>query len=314
MNGQKNPLFSVVINCYNGEAYLCETINSVIAQTYTNWEIIFWDNCSTDLTTDIIKSFKDKRIRYYRSEHNVALGVARNLALSKATGEYIAFLDADDIWMPELLSHFVDAFSKDNSLGIVYCRYLIFGTIHKELNQRYDHDSVISLKELIKRYNIGMSGAAVRMDLVKQHNIIFNENFSLIEDYDYFLRIATIAKVLYIHYLGMKYRVHENNLSLRSNDWTNEIEVLIALISKGHENYISLQSYILLFKELQIRYELIDLIRRKCKKEALLLILKNIRCYPSLWHYILPSVLGLQYSVIVRCIRYFSRVRYFFRY
>lgn len=92
------PLVSVIINCFNGETYLREAIDSVIAQTYTNWEIIFWDNQSTDSTSDIVKSYDDSRIHYYYSPTHTALGEARNLAVEKANGDYINFLDADDVW------------------------------------------------------------------------------------------------------------------------------------------------------------------------------------------------------------------------
>ena len=98
-----NPLVSVIINCFNGEEFLREAIDSVLAQTYTHWEIIFWDNQSTDATAEIVKSYTDSRIRYYYAPNHTPLGEARNLAVEKTKGEYINFLDADDIWMPNKL-------------------------------------------------------------------------------------------------------------------------------------------------------------------------------------------------------------------
>ena len=83
------PLVSVIINCFNGEAYLRETIDSVIAQTYTNWEIVFWDNQSIDSTSDIVKSYDDDRIHYYYAPIHTTLGKARNLAVKQARGESI---------------------------------------------------------------------------------------------------------------------------------------------------------------------------------------------------------------------------------
>ena len=99
MNGNEilNPLVSIIINCYNGEEFLKETISSIYDQTYKNWEIIFWDNCSTDKSSKIAKSF-DKKVKYFYSKHNFSLGKARNLALNKVTGKYIAFIDCDDVW------------------------------------------------------------------------------------------------------------------------------------------------------------------------------------------------------------------------
>ena len=87
------PLVSIIMNCYNGEEYLPYSIESVIIQNYKNWELIFWDNCSTDNSPNIIKSYSDIRIKYFKSENNTSLGIARNLAILNSKGEYIAILD-----------------------------------------------------------------------------------------------------------------------------------------------------------------------------------------------------------------------------
>ena len=70
-------------------------------QTYSNWELIFWDNASTDKSEEIFKSYKNPRFKYFRSKENVSLGQARNWAVNECKGEYIAFLDVDDEWFPE---------------------------------------------------------------------------------------------------------------------------------------------------------------------------------------------------------------------
>jgi glycosyltransferase involved in cell wall biosynthesis len=96
------PLVSILMNCFNGEKYLNEAIDSIYAQTYQNWEIVFWDNASTDRSASIAKGY-DKRIKYHLAPENTPLGEARNLALKKASGQYIAFLDCDDIYLPDKL-------------------------------------------------------------------------------------------------------------------------------------------------------------------------------------------------------------------
>ena len=97
---EHSPLISIIINCFNGERFLREAIDSVIAQTYSNWELIFWDNQSTDSTANIVRSYHDDRIRYFYAPEHTSLGEARNLALEKANGVYIGFLDSDDKWLP----------------------------------------------------------------------------------------------------------------------------------------------------------------------------------------------------------------------
>ena len=97
-------LVSVIINCHNSEKYLEETLKSVVTQTYKKWELIFYDNKSTDNSFKIFKSFKEKRFRYFKSKRFKKLGEARKDALLKARGDYIAFLDADDIWKKNKLN------------------------------------------------------------------------------------------------------------------------------------------------------------------------------------------------------------------
>ena len=96
---KRKPLVSVIMNCHNGEKYLKDSVNSILKQSYKNWELIFWDNLSTDNSKKIIKNFKDKRIRYFKSKNFFNLYEARNHALKKARGKFISFLDTDDWWL-----------------------------------------------------------------------------------------------------------------------------------------------------------------------------------------------------------------------
>ena len=111
-----SPLISVVINCYNGEKYLLKSIKSILGQTYKNWEIIFWDNCSTDNSKKILKNFKDKRIKYFKSKIFTSLYAARNMAIKKTKGEYVAFLDTDDWWHKKKLQKHCSTLEKQRLL------------------------------------------------------------------------------------------------------------------------------------------------------------------------------------------------------
>jgi glycosyltransferase involved in cell wall biosynthesis len=97
-NYSNYPLVSVIVNCYNGETYLAEAVKSILEQTYKNFEVIFWDNQSKDKSAIIYKSFKDKRLKYYYAQKHTPLYDARNLAIKKSKGKFIAFLDTDDLW------------------------------------------------------------------------------------------------------------------------------------------------------------------------------------------------------------------------
>ena len=98
-------LVSVIMNCYNSEIYLKESLKSILNQDYKNWELIFLDNHSTDNSKKIFNSFKDKRFKYFRLNKKHPLGIARHKASCKAKGKYLCFLDTDDIWLPKKFPH-----------------------------------------------------------------------------------------------------------------------------------------------------------------------------------------------------------------
>ena len=100
---KKKELVSIIINCFNGEKYLNKTLNSVLSQKFTNFEVIFFDNCSTDRSSKIFKSFNDIRFKYFKTNKKISLYKSRNLALKKCKGKFITFLDADDWWNKNFL-------------------------------------------------------------------------------------------------------------------------------------------------------------------------------------------------------------------
>lgn len=119
-----NELVSIIMPSYNTEKFISETINSVLAQTYTNWELIIVDDCSTDNTDDVVASFSDPRIKYLKNEKNSGAAVSRNRALREATGKWIAFLDSDDLWFPEKLEKQI-AFMQEKGYKFTYTDYRI---------------------------------------------------------------------------------------------------------------------------------------------------------------------------------------------
>ena len=98
-----NDLVSIIMPSYNTGRFIKESIESVLAQTYSNWELIIVDDCSTDNTDEIVAQFTDERIKYLKNEVNSGAAVSRNRALREAKGKWIAFLDSDDLWLPEKL-------------------------------------------------------------------------------------------------------------------------------------------------------------------------------------------------------------------
>ena len=118
MNHHFNPLVSKIINCHNSEKFLDECLNSVFLQKYKKWEVILFDNASYDKTKEIAMSYESK-LRYYYIKKKVSLGKARNLAIKKVKGELIAFLDSDDLWLPDKLSEQVK-YLENSNVDVVY--------------------------------------------------------------------------------------------------------------------------------------------------------------------------------------------------
>ena len=125
MNTKKNPLVSIIMNCHNGEKFLQEGVKSIINQTYKNWELIFLDNISNDNSKKIIKSFDDIRVKYFRTKKFLTLYYARNLAIKKAKGKYICFLDVDDFWTKDKLKKQIFFFLKNINYKILYSNYFV---------------------------------------------------------------------------------------------------------------------------------------------------------------------------------------------
>lgn len=121
-------LVSIITPSYNTAAFICETIRSVQAQTYTNWEMLIVDDCSTDRTDDVVEPYlqADSRIRYFKNERNSGAAVSRNRALREAHGRWVAFLDSDDLWEPTKLERQV-RFMEEHDYAFSYTRYMEIG-------------------------------------------------------------------------------------------------------------------------------------------------------------------------------------------
>jgi glycosyltransferase involved in cell wall biosynthesis len=218
----KEPLISVIMNCYNSSKYLKEAIDSVFAQTYTNWEIIFWDNQSTDESAEIFKSYKDERCKYFYASEHTTLGEARNLAVEKANGDWIGFLDCDDLWLPEKLEKQVAILNEeDDSLGLVYGKMQLLvmeegskTNFAKNLQKKKDKslpEGFIFNRLLMKNFVPLLSGLLLKEGFIKVGGI--NKNFKMAEDYDIFLKITKLYKARAVQEVCCVYRVHGSNMS-----------------------------------------------------------------------------------------------------
>ncbi len=221
----QTPLVSIIINCYNGEKYLHKALQSVQKQTYQNWEVIFWDNLSTDKSKRIFFSFSDKRFKYNLAKKHTNLYTARNLAIRKAKGQYIAFLDVDDWWDKNKLSYQIPYFI-DEKVALVYGNCWIVDERDKKktylLSKKELPKGYIS-KEILKNYNVSLPTIIINKKLLGKK--IFDENFHIIGDFDLVIRISFKWKIECCQLPIAFNRIHKKNESLiKYNLQTKELE------------------------------------------------------------------------------------------
>ncbi len=212
------PLVSIIINCFNGEKYLRKCLESVINQKYQNWEIIFWDNLSTDNSEKIVQSFNDKRIKYFKGKEFTTLYSARNLAIKKISGNFICFLDVDDWWLPEKIYQQVNFFKENKNIEILYSNFFNYYEA-KKLKRIFSKEILPSGKitqELINHYKIGILTVMVKSSILLESS--FNENYEIISDFDFFTNLSLKKNISAIQTPLAYYRIHEQNLSKKKFD------------------------------------------------------------------------------------------------
>ncbi len=214
MNESESPLISIIVNCYNGEKYLTQALESILKQTYKNWEIIFWDNQSTDKSANIYKAYQDSRFRYFYAEKHTSLYEARNLAIEKSKGDFISFLDTDDLWNENKL-HIQIAYFKNFEVGVVYSNLWLIKKSEniKKLYSKKKLPSGEIFDELIKNYNVGIVTALIRKKYYLDLNVKFDKRFSIIGDFDLMLRLSKLCVFKSIQEPLASYRLHGKNLS-----------------------------------------------------------------------------------------------------
>lgn len=204
-------LVSIIMPSWNTGRYIAESIQSVLNQTYRNWELIIVDDCSMDNTDQVVTAFRDDRIRYLHNKHNSGAALTRNYALREARGEWIAFLDSDDLWTPKKLEHQI-GFMRENGYVLSYTEY-----------EKIDEDSnplgiyVSGPKRVNKRkmYNYDYIGQLTMMYSAKHFGLIQIKDIK--KNNDYAIRLQLYKKPDTCAYLLeenlAKYRVRKVSIS-----------------------------------------------------------------------------------------------------
>ena len=232
-----SPLVSVIINCFNGEQFISKCIQSVLDQTYHNFEVIIWDNKSTDNSIDIVKEIIDKRFKIYENNIHTNISTARNNALNYAKGEFICFLDVDDYWDKNKLIRQLKAFEKQ-TVGLSFTNFwylkTIKGKIYKKNIELKFEKNLIS--KIIKKYEIVLSTLMFKSNLLNKLNKPFNEEYHIISDFDFTLRLANITEFSHIKE-ALTYRTWhgKNETILKRREAVQEIENWIEINESNYK-------------------------------------------------------------------------------
>ena len=234
----RKPFFSIIINCHNAERYLREAVDSIINQSFKNFEIIIYDNNSSDNTRCIAASYGDNII-YQMSNVKLSLGAARNKAVDKAKGKYLAFLDSDDVWVPGKLKSQYDALTSFSETKIGLC-----GSDAMRVSSDLTPIAKYSLGRFPRKSNmvdslihdcfIPMSSTVVNRAVCIELGG-FDENFEIIEEWDLWIRIACDYDVIYLNDCLVNIRFHSSNTSRDYRMQKTEILKMFSNIKKNNK-------------------------------------------------------------------------------
>ena len=217
------PLISVLMNCHNGEKYLKESVQSILNQSYVNFEIIFFDNLSTDNSALIFKNFIDKRLKYYKSDIKLTLSEARIEAWKYINGEYVAILDTDDIAMPERLFLQINQFILDDKLSVLGGKCEIINDTGKLiLNTNFDTESLKLSYQLYYSFPFNNATLMFRKKCVDAIGG-YQSEYTMINDYVLIYKLSKNYRVANIKNCISKNRIHSKNLT-KTNHIINMIE------------------------------------------------------------------------------------------
>ena len=207
-----NDKIYIIVPVYKVEPYLERCVESILKQTYTNWEIIIVDDCSTDNTDEVVASFKDERIKYIKNKKNSGAAVSRNRALREAKGKWIAFLDSDDLWMPDKLEKQISFMEKGG--------YDFSYTCYCQIDEQSIESgvTVTGPKKITKTgmYNYCYPGCLTVMYNAEKVGLIQIEDIKKNNDYAMWLKVCKKADCYLLDEYLARYRIRSGSISRHS--------------------------------------------------------------------------------------------------
>ncbi|MFJ6210786.1 glycosyltransferase [Lysinibacillus sp. NPDC092081] len=207
---------SIILPVYNSELFVQQAIESVLKQTYTQIELIIIDDGSTDNTKRILCEYESNpKVHIISLEKNSGVSVARNIGIQEAKGEYIAFIDADDLFMPNKVEEQVNVFKQNPSIDFVFNDIMVIDHNNNKVNelQSYFQPKNILLELCFRQIIPAPACIMVKRDFINRFNIMFNKDFKYAEDYDFTFQLFLQGKHFYLKESLYLWRRHINNTS-----------------------------------------------------------------------------------------------------
>ena len=207
---------TVLMAVYNGEEFIAETIESILNQTFTEFEFLIINDGSTDQTEDIILSYKDSRIKYVKNNENLRLIKSLNKGLDLSSGDFIARIDTDDIAEPDRLEIQYNFMINNPSIGLCGSFLKTFGTNNQNIGFNTS-DEYIRFRLLFSTY-IRHPSAMIRRETLVKNKIVYDIDYLHVEDHKMWVEISKRTKLAIIPQFLLKYRVHDNNISIKHQE------------------------------------------------------------------------------------------------
>jgi len=337
------PRVTVLMSVYNGERYLKAAIDSILNQSFRDFEFLIIEDCSTDQSANIIQTYGDERIRMVSNEVNLGLTKSLNRGLDIARGAYVARMDADDIALPDRLKLQVDFMENNPEYGMVGARrQILLGErlINRSEELFSDHESLC----VLQLFRCGFVHSSVMMRTQLAREVRYNEDFFAAQDYDLWVRLSRRAKIANLPVALIQYRIHPDSISetrfqkqletvqhihleqlsrlgISHNQIETESHLLVGLTMTGQvvgeqellnaakwltkllHHGASKQLFSVLAWNYTIQYLWRGMFNRKNSKVPLLYLLKN-------WRHPLNQGLTTKAIIFLNCIKHFPLVRY----
>ena len=213
-DSRTKPLISVIMSVYNEEQYLCDAIDSILAQTVTDFELIIVDDGSTDRTREILAGYHDPRIRVLYNEENCGLTVNLNHALDAAEGQFIARMDGDDIAHPDRFAKELEYLEQHPELELISCRTKTFG--NENLQSDITGDPEYLRCRMLVRPVLAHPGFMVRGEVFRELGYRYDESFRQAQDYDLAARLTRQYSIGICPEVLLEYRAHEGQVSSKA--------------------------------------------------------------------------------------------------